>query len=397
MIFGFLSLAFNRIVALAPQSLFPRIKNIDTDLEMSLKGRITGDFNAAQQLFPHIEAEMTTNGGHFAYTGSPTRIDRFKIDALLRYQPDMTDSTGIKLNDFDIEGSGIRLAGQASIWDLLGDPSVTTRVSGSVNLDTLSQLYPSDNMFVSGNLKINAIAKFRKTDLCIEKFGNTRIGGMLSTDSLLIDIPKDSLFLLTHNGTVQFGSGFRRFDSIEQFDEEMLRIRFDADSLDLRMKDQSRIAVSKASTTLQSAVASLSGDTTVVHPIPGNISAQTFDATLSDSSRMRLSRVNSSFGIKPSTDDPKIPELSLTFDAGNLHPGIVFINYGAGIIVYPFTHQQHGVIDIKQLADDSLVLRRQFVYTLHRMLVVPVLLGGPVVLFSDVVALQYGCYCFFLQ
>lgn len=312
------SLAFNRIVALAPQSLFPRIKNIDTDLEMSLKARITGDFNAAQQLFPHIEAEMTTNGGHFAYTGSPTRIDRFKIDALLRYQPDMTDSTGIKLNDFDIEGSGIRLAGQASIWDLLGDPSVTTRVSGSVNLDTLSQLYPSDNMFVSGNLKINAIAKFRKTDLCIEKFGNTRIGGMLSTDSLLIDIPKDSLFLLTHNGTVQFGSGFRRFDSIEQFDEEMLRIRFDADSLDLRMKDQSRIAVSKTSTTLQSAVASLSGDTTVVHPIQGNISAQTFDATLSDSSRMRLSRVNSSFGIKPSTDDPKIPELSLTFDAGDL-------------------------------------------------------------------------------
>lgn len=312
------SLAFNRIVALAPQSLFPRVKNIDTDLEMSLKARITGDFNAAQQLFPHIEAEMTTNGGHFAYTGSPTRIDRFKIDALLRYQPDMTDSTGIKLNDFDIEGTGIRLAGQASIWDLLGDPSVTTRVSGSVNLDTLSQLYPSNDIFVSGNLKINAIAKFRKTDLCIEKFGNTRIGGMLSTDSLLIDIPKDSLFLLTHNGTVQFGSGFRRFDSIEQFDEEMLRIRLDADSLDLRMKDQSRIAVSKASTTLQSAVASLSGDTTVVHPIQGNISAQTFDATLSDSSRMRLSRVNSSFGIKPSTDDPKIPELSLTFDAGNL-------------------------------------------------------------------------------
>lgn len=312
------SLAFNRIVALAPQSLFPRIKNIDTDLEMSLKTRMMGDFNVAEQLFPHIEAEFTTNGGHFAYVGSPTKIDRFKIDALLQYDPDRTDSTGVKLNEFDIEGSGIRLAGEATIWDLLGDPSITTKMSGSVNLDTLSQLYPSENMFVSGNLKINAIAKFRKTDLCIEKFGNTRIGGMLSTDSLLIDIPKDSLFLLAHNGSVQFGSGFRRFDSIEQFDEEMLRIRIDADSIDLHMKDQSRFAVSKASTTLQSAVASLSGDTTAVHPIQGTISAQLFDAMLSDSSRMKLSRVNSSFGIKPSADDPKIPELSLTFDAGDL-------------------------------------------------------------------------------
>ena len=311
-------LALNRLVALAPQSLFPRIKHIDTDLELTLKTRIMGSFHAAGQLFPHIEAEVSTNGGHFAYAGSPTRIDRFKIDALLRYNPDTADSTGIRLNDFDIEGSGIQLAGQATIWDLLGDPSVTTRLSGGVNLDTLSRLYPSERMFVSGNLKIDAIAKFRKNDLCLERFGNVRIGGLLSTDSLLVDAPSDSIFVLAHNGTVQFGSGFRRFDSIEQFDEEMLRIRIDADSLDLRMKDQSRIAVSKASTTLQSAVASLSGDTTAVHPIKGNISAHLFDAMLSDSSRMRLGQVNSSFGIKPSADDPKIPELDLTFDAGDL-------------------------------------------------------------------------------
>lgn len=185
-----------------------------------------GSFHAAGQLFPHIEAEVSTNGGHFAYAGSPTRIDRFKIDALLRYNPDTADSTGIRLNNFDIEGSGIQLAGQATIWDLLGDPSVTTRLSGGVNLDTLSRLYPSERMFVSGNLKIDAIAKFRKNDLCLERFGNVRIGGLLSTDSLLVDAPSDSIFVLAHNGTVQFGSGFRRFDSIEQFDEEMLRIRY---------------------------------------------------------------------------------------------------------------------------------------------------------------------------
>ena len=312
------SLVLSRLVELAPQALFPRIKNIDTDLELSLKTRIAGEFNAAGQFFPHIEAEVATNGGHFAYAGSPTRIDRFKIDAFLRYNPDTADSTGIRLNDFDIQGSGIQLAGQATIWDLLGDPSVTTKISGGVNLDTLSRLYPSERMFVSGNLKIDAIAKFRKNDLCIERFGNVRIGGLLSTDSLLIDAPTDSIFLLTHNGTIQFGSGFRKFDTIEQFDEEMLRIRIDADSLNLHMKDQSRIAVSKVSTTLQSAVASFSGDTTAVHPIKGNISAQVFDAILSDSSRMKLSKVNSSFGIQPSADDPKIPELSLTFDAGDL-------------------------------------------------------------------------------
>lgn len=309
-------LALDRAIALVPPQLMPALRSIRTNLAFDLHTRIDGSYRFSDGRLPRIDLDITTNDGYLCYKDAKTRIDRLGIDASLRYDPQRPDSTGAVFRKLDIAGSGIRLHGSGSVWNAMRDPAVRMKLTGAVYLDTLSILFPSkQDIAVRGRLGLNTDASFRISQLQIGKIGKTRVEGTITLDSLLVDIPRDTIFMMVGGGMIHFGSDRNRQDSLIGKDAEMLHATVKADTLNLRMKRQWVLLGSDVSASAHSAASTLSGDTTVVHPLNGRIEARMFAVAAFDSTWVRLDGMRSNFSIVPSEKNPEVPLLQLGFDA----------------------------------------------------------------------------------
>ena len=169
-------LALERAITLVPPQLMPTLRAFDTNLAFDLHTRIDGSYRFSDGRLPRIDLDVTTNDGYLSYKNAKARIDRFGIDASLRYDPQRPDSTGAVFRKLDIAGSGIRLHGSGSVWNAMRDPSVRMKLTGAVYLDTLSILFPSkQDIAVRGRLGLNTDASFRISQLQIGKIGKTRV------------------------------------------------------------------------------------------------------------------------------------------------------------------------------------------------------------------------------
>lgn len=309
------ALPLNRLIALAPRQLMPRIAEIDTDIEVGLDTKITGSYGYSNGRLPDVTLDVKTDGGHLGFRSSKARIDRLALDATLCYRPSRPDSTGVVLRRFAVEGSGIGLDGNAAVWNVPSDPAVRFRMTGSVDLDTLSVLFPSQRgIDVRGRLGIDAGAAFRMSELDLKRVGKVRAGGRVTLDGLRVDMPSDSLSAMADGTTITFGAGHSS-DSLIGEDAEMLGMKLETDTLNVSMAGGIRFAASGASLGARSAASTLSGDTTVVHPLTGEISARYFGMSGPDSSAFGLVGVESGFSIVPSPKDAAVPLLRLGFDS----------------------------------------------------------------------------------
>ena len=309
-------LALERAITLVPPQLMPMLRAFDTNLAFDLHTRIDGSYRFSDGRLPRIDLDVTTNDGYLSYKNAKARIDRFGIDASLRYDPQRPDSTGAVFRKLDIAGSGIRLHGSGSVWNAMRDPAVRMKLTGAVYLDTLSILFPSkQDIAVRGRLGLNTDASFRISQLQIGKIGKTRVEGTITLDSLLVDIPRDTIFMMVGGGMIHFGSDRNRQDSLIGKDAEMLHTTVKADTLNLRMKRQWVLLGSAVSASAHSAASTLSGDTTVVHPLNGRVEARMLAMAAFDSTWIRLDGMQSNFSIVPSEKNPAVPLLQLGFDA----------------------------------------------------------------------------------
>ena len=309
-------LALERAITLVPPQLMPMLRTFDTNLAFDLHTRIDGSYRFSDGRLPRIDLDVTTNDGYLSYKNAKARIDRFGIDASLRYDPQRPDSTGAVFRKLDIAGSGIRLHGSGSVWNAMRDPAVRMKLTGAVYLDTLSILFPSkQDIAVRGRLGLNTDASFRISQLQIGKIGKTRVEGTITLDSLLVDIPRDTIFMMVGGGMIHFGSDRNRQDSLIGKDAEMLHTTVKADTLNLRMKRQWVLLGSAVSASAHSAASTLSGDTAVVHPLNGRVEARMLAMAAFDSTWIRLDGMQSNFSIVPSEKNPAVPLLQLGFDA----------------------------------------------------------------------------------
>lgn len=81
------------------------------------------------------------------------------------------------------------------------------------------------------------------------------------------------------------------------------------------MKRQWVLLGSAVSASAHSAASTLSGDTTVVHPLNGRVEARMLAMAAFDSTWIRLDGMQSNFSIVPSEKNPAVPLLQLGFDA----------------------------------------------------------------------------------
>ena len=309
-------LSVARLIGLIPEGLSPSLKGIETDIALDMNVNVRGSYRMSDGRLPDFSVELKTDGGYLGYRNAKTRLDRLALDASLFYRSARPDSIGFVLRRLFMQGAGMTLDADATVWNALGDPSVAARVAGAVDLDTLSVLFPSQRgIGVRGRLGIDAGARFRLSQLNMAHIGQVRLGGRVTLDDIGIDMPEDTVSLMVRGGVLTFGSEEGRNDSTSFDGLQTLRMVVTADTMHVDWKNQLRLIASKVGAGVRSDAASLGGDTTVVHPLAGGVGARYFEVSLSDSSSLRLHSVQSTFRIEPSAGNTAVPLLGLSYDA----------------------------------------------------------------------------------
>ena len=263
-------LSVARLIGLIPEGLSPSLKGIETDIALDMNVNVRGSYRMSDGRLPDFSVELKTDGGYLGYRNAKTRLDRLALDASLFYRSARPDSIGFVLRRLFMQGAGMTLDADATVWNALGDPSVAARVAGAVDLDTLSVLFPSQRgIGVRGRLGIDAGARFRLSQLNMAHIGQVRLGGRVTMDDIGIDMPEDTVSLMVRGGVLTFGSEEGRNDSTSFDGLQTLRMVVMADTMHVDWKNQLRLIASKVGAGVRSDAASLGGDTTVVHPLAG--------------------------------------------------------------------------------------------------------------------------------
>lgn len=136
-------LRFKQAFGLIPVELMPAVQRVETDLTADLETKITGTYRFNGSVLPSVRLDCKVDGGYLGYRGSRARIDNLLLDASLFYHPSRSDSTGVILRKLSVDGIGMKFRAGGTAWDVLRDARVKGNMHGSINLGTLTELFPS--------------------------------------------------------------------------------------------------------------------------------------------------------------------------------------------------------------------------------------------------------------
>lgn len=308
-----------KAIAYLDSEAFPVFEGMSTDLKLGMNLTAQGRYEASSGLLPAITADIKIPDGSFRYPGIDMTVDNLGFDGKLLYDPYVVDSTAINIHSIDLNATGITLKGEGKGVNLLGDPHFNLEFEGWADLTKLSSLFLKESgITAKGDLAIDLRGDFKSSDLSLAQIGNTKAFGRLKTENLLVDIPQDTIYADLKGVTVVLGSLENRRDTTIALGEKTLQFSFRADSANVQYKDLMQLDMSKARASAKSAADGLSGDTTAVHPLKGEISAKLLKLATADSTRIRGRELAVKASLLPSKKDSLVPVLALNTSASSI-------------------------------------------------------------------------------
>ena len=310
------------LVNLIPRQMMPRMHLFRTSLTADFNTSVRGTYLLSSGKLPVLSFDCRVDGGYLRYEGARTSIDQLKLDMSVYYHPLRPDSTGVELRHFQVEGSGVNLQASASAWQVPGNTRIETDVEGSLDLDRIGTLFPfPQGITAHGRIGMKLNAQVRKDQLNLRQIGQNKINARIDLDDFLLDMPQDTIRMATQGGHIFFGVNENRSkrDSVTiPPGEQVVYLGVQADSLNVLYKYRMAVVASGAVVAAQNAASAFSGDSTVIHPFKGTVKTRYLEINGLDSTWVKTEDAMTSFTLKPSSEDPSVPQLALSVGAMSL-------------------------------------------------------------------------------
>lgn len=309
------------LLRLVPTEILPLARDYETDLTTDLDLRIAGTYNPSASTWPDITAHWRIPPGylHYIKDRNGSRIDTLALDATLRYRPRCPDSTGIDLRLFQVSGIGLNLYAQGTFDELAGNAGFDGQIRGDLSLDYLTKHFPSSaGTTVRGRIAMDMKGRARLSQLDLGHVGGARLGGHLTVDTLLVDIPKEDFRLMVGHGRLGMGTGVARTDSLMAEGTQAVGATLMLDTVDMDMGPALCVTGKKIKVHVTTSARNIARDTTAVHPSQGLLSATGLRVKMGDSSVFIGRSLESRWSILPAEDDPRVPRMELRMQARRL-------------------------------------------------------------------------------
>ncbi|MDR0232924.1 MAG: hypothetical protein LBI82_12535 [Dysgonamonadaceae bacterium] len=311
------SLPLQSLLNLVPEDFSDEIQKINTNIDFNLNTTVKGTYKFDETgKLPAITIDFKIPKGQLIYKDIDSKIDNIAIDASFNYDPVSPKNTRVKFRNINLQAFAMTLNGNVDVVNLLGDPNVTLNLQGTANLRELIKFAPEDlGITARGNVSFDVKGSFLASRLNAQDISKNDLVAQFSADRLFIRIPKDTISLMAGNTTVELNTTNTRTNRTTGAVSRLLSIELKSDTARFRMPSRETIALSKVDFSMRTSDGIITGDTSKVIPMVGNVTANALEYAGVDSTTMRLRGVKSNFRILPSRENRTLPTIRFDIES----------------------------------------------------------------------------------
>jgi hypothetical protein len=178
------STQFKDILSLIPAIYSKDFKDLKTSgeatLEASAKGSMKGDN------LPSFDVKLKVDNAFFQYPGMPKSVTGIHTD-IHAFNPGGTaDNTIVDIPRFHFEMGGNPFDLKLHLSAPVSDPNIHLSAIGKLNLDMVKEIYPLENMDLSGNIEADLQLATRMSAIQKEQYESVNATGTLNIKQMLI-------------------------------------------------------------------------------------------------------------------------------------------------------------------------------------------------------------------
>ena len=305
---------------LVPEKYSEEIKKIQTNINISLSTKIKGTYEfTGNGKLPSVEVDLKIPKGFLIYKDLESKIDNILVDASFLFDPTSPAKTGINLKTINLDAFAMKLKGNMQVTHLFDDPHITLKMNGEANLKELVKFAPDDlGISARGNISFTADGTLQLSRLTQQDFSKNALVVNVNADKVRVRIPNKHISVLAEKTHLEFNTTKTRTNRNTGKITKILSLEFQSDTARIRLPNRETVALSIVNLSLRSSDALISGESSKVIPMFGDISATTLEYSGVDSTSIRLRDMKSSVRILPTRDNRTLPSIRFEIESKQL-------------------------------------------------------------------------------
>lgn len=192
---------FKDILSLIPAIYSNDFKNVKADGNVTLDASAKGIMN--DEIIPSFNVKLGIDNAYFQYPGMPKSVTNISAGIQAFNPGGSADNTVVNISKFHFDMGGNPFDLDLHLSHPVSDPDFRLSVLGKLNLDGVKEVYPLQNMELSGNLDANLKLASRMSYIEKEQYDKVDASGTLNIKQMLIK-SKDSKDIQLNNANLVF-------------------------------------------------------------------------------------------------------------------------------------------------------------------------------------------------
>jgi hypothetical protein len=190
---------FKSLLSLVPVIYMNDFKGLRTAGTLALNGDIKGTYN--KETMPSANVSLSVSNAMFSYPDLPKSVDNINIDVKAHYDGEVFDRTTLDLDRFAFEIAGNPFKAEAHVKTPESDLQVAAKFNGKIDIDSVADIVPMDNMTLNGLLECDLSLAGRLSTLQNEQYEDFQAAGSLKLSRFNFkssDFPQGAKIALLH-------------------------------------------------------------------------------------------------------------------------------------------------------------------------------------------------------
>jgi hypothetical protein len=175
---------FKDILSLIPAVYSNDFKNVQAAGNVTLDASAKGIMN--EEVIPSFNVKLGIGKAYFQYPGMPKSVTNISADIHTFNPGGSADNTIVDISGFHFEMGGNPFDLDLHISQPVSDPDLRLSALGKLNLSDIKDIYPLEDMELSGNLDANLKLASRMSYIEKEQYDKVNASGSLNIQQMLV-------------------------------------------------------------------------------------------------------------------------------------------------------------------------------------------------------------------
>ena len=175
---------FKDVLSMIPAVYSNDFKNLKTSGEATLEASAKGIMK--DSLLPSFDVKLNVANAMFQYPGMPKSVTNINTNIHVFSKGGLADNTIIDIPKFHFEMGGNPFDLKLHLSTPISDPNINLSAVGKLNLSMVKEIYPLENMELTGDLDANMELATRMSYIEKEQYESVNASGTLNVKQMLI-------------------------------------------------------------------------------------------------------------------------------------------------------------------------------------------------------------------